>query len=1412
MTLRHLHRTPAEQAHIPAVVGPRRRPVLALTILLATTCALLFGAPPALSAGREYAGQITGLSSVGGLTFDSAGHLWAVTEQGPVIAEYKPYPSTAQIFEQNASEFFPNGAGLVRGIAEDSANGYLYVSDGAFAAQTIHVLNPPSLVEQWPIPALRQGATFRLAIDNSGGASNGRIYVSYEGEIEAFNPDHSVADFSATEPYIDANKITGYGGGYLAVDGEGNIYFAEQGGHTVAEFAPSGELVRKLELPAGDFGDNGITGIAIDPPNGNLLLGSTPFFVDEFSEAGELLDQITGTPGPGGTTVPFGEMNTFAVNSDGYLYANDRYGGIDIFTPHVLMPKVTYGAPTAVTHTSADLHALVKLNGGSDVVSCHFEYGRKAGEYGLGSFPCSPDPASGPPGSYFSGSTEVSAQLPELTSETTYHYRVVVENKQGGEGTRKGFDQALPLHAVTDVETASATGIENVSATLHGSFTAEENLETKYFFEYGTSTNYTHKEPVPPGVVPGPATPAQPEQVESLIKELVPNTTYHYRFVAENKYGTTPGEDKTLTTFQPPTIESFSSSEVTATSAVLHARINPRGFDTTCHFEYGTTTAYDLSAPCPAEITESLSAGHPVEVELQDLQRGVTYHFRVLAHNRWGTVASEDQSFEFFPPSCPNAAVRQQTGSAYLPDCRAYELVSPGNANATLLYSAGPTSPYATSPSRFTYTGAFSALPEASETIGTDGDLYVATRTDTGWVSHYVGLPGNQTGCMGGPPTNPESYTTHAEKIQDWVFADASLSRVLDFNLGNGADCYLSGNGTSDATQEIDVPSNAPFLWSSAGDLLAHLPTDLESTPGAAAALACRVNTSVGHQHFCSGEVSASPDLTHLLFSSNSLSFAEPGQPPGLTTAPGSAYDDNLATGKLALISTLKGGGDITQDSAYANSEEFLRFPAVSTDGSHVLISTATAVTPWCDRANTKNLCPRFTDTPIHLYMSIDDEPAVEVSRSELTEEDVAVSYVGMTLDGSKIFFTSEQHLTAEDPGHGGASLYMWSQQGEAEGHPLTLISKGQSEVPGAPGNTEDCAPPLVKVTFLNGFGKPEEKEVPWTNKCGVVPYSGWSYANAYGSLGGNGHSDTAIASKNGDVYFYSPEQLDGDRGVLNQQNLYDYREGRVQYVTTLTPGKYCSAEGFSGHEGNCTEGPIARLQVTPDDTHMAFVTADRLTSFENAGHLEMYSYTPATGALLCDSCNPDGKPATADVHASQNGLFLTEDGRTFFSTTESLVPQDTDKGVDVYEFVDGRPQLITPGTGTASITGQSYVAFEEQPGLIGVSANGTDVYFSTYDSLISEDHNGDFLKFYDARTNGGFPQPPPTQPCAAAEECHGPGTEAPQLPTQGTAAILAGGNSTPESHSKHHKKKHKKAKHKRHHTRAVKNHRGGNK
>ena len=110
------------------------------------------------------------------------------------------------------------------------------------------------------------------------------------------------------------------------------------------------------------------------------------------------------------------------------------------------------------------------------------------------------------------------------------------------------------------------------------------------------------------------------------------------------------------------------------------------GFPTTYRFEYGPSTSYgQVSPPGGASVGE----GHgpvPVTQQLTGLQPGVTYHFRVVATNEWGTEVTDDSTFNFFPQDCPNAYARQLTRAAYLPDCRAYELVSPGNASAIELY------------------------------------------------------------------------------------------------------------------------------------------------------------------------------------------------------------------------------------------------------------------------------------------------------------------------------------------------------------------------------------------------------------------------------------------------------------------------------------------------------------------------------------------------------------------------------------------------------------------------------------------------------------------------------------------------------------------------------------------------------
>jgi sugar lactone lactonase YvrE len=186
-------------------------------------------------------------------------------------------------------------------------------------------------------------------------------------------------------------------------------------------------------------------------------------------------------------------------------------------------------------------------------------------------------------------------------------------------------------------------------------------------------------------------------------------------------------------------------------------------------------------------------------------------------------------------------------------------------------------------------------------------------------------------------------------------------------------------------------------------------------------------------------------------------------------------------------------------------------------------------------------------------------------------------------------------------------------------------------------------------------------------------------------------------------------------------------------------------------------------FQVTPDGDYAAFGSAVPLTGYDNHGHLEVFRYSLADDQLDCVSCVPTNARATNDSRLAQSGLSLADDGRVFFTSSEALTLRDSDAKDDAYEWSDGRVELIS--------TGISQFASE----MLSASADGKDAFFFTRDALAAEDtQNGSLARIYDAREGGGrfvIPEPPP---CAAADECHGPGSVAAAAPSIGSLAGTA--------------------------------------
>jgi hypothetical protein len=256
--------------------------------------------------------------------------------------------------------------------------------------------------------------------------------------------------------------------------------------------------------------------------------------------------------------------------------------------------------------------------------------------------------------------------------------------------------------------------------------------------------------------------------------------------------------------------------------------------------------------------------------------------------------------------------------------------------------------------------------------------------------------------------------------------------------------------------------------------------------------------------------------------------------------------------------------------------------------------------------------------------------------------------------------------------------------------------------------------------------------------------------------------SVTLVTRDGGRAYFVATGQLAPGQGVSGGHNLYVTDGHTVTFIATLST-------------------PLARTSMaTPDGGRFVFTTSDQVTSFDNGGHSEVYLYDVGSRSLTCVSCGPAGHVPTGDATPGgqilPGGLLdvrvgvhgISDDGsRVFFQTTDGLVPQDANGVQDVYEWHDGSVSLISGGKGRYDST------------FWASTPSGNDVFFSTRDSLVGWDVDGGASDIYDARVNGGFPEPVTPVPCEG-DGCQPQQTVAPASGTPAT--VRPGAKSTSET------------------------------
>jgi hypothetical protein len=93
-----------------------------------------------------------------------------------------------------------------------------------------------------------------------------------------------------------------------------------------------------------------------------------------------------------------------------------------------------------------------------------------------------------------------------------------------------------------------------------------------------------------------------------------------------------------------PTVVTNPAGRVTSQSATLLGKVTPNGAETTYLFQYGTTTLYTATT-APAAAGNGSSA-FPAVTDVVGLAPATVYHFRLVAHNRNGTVNGLDRVFK----------------------------------------------------------------------------------------------------------------------------------------------------------------------------------------------------------------------------------------------------------------------------------------------------------------------------------------------------------------------------------------------------------------------------------------------------------------------------------------------------------------------------------------------------------------------------------------------------------------------------------------------------------------------------------------------------------------------------------------------------------------------------------------------
>jgi hypothetical protein len=839
------------------------------------------------------------------------------------------------------------------------------------------------------------------------------------------------------------------------------------------------------------------------------------------------------------------------------------------------------------------------------------------------------------------------------------------------------------------------------------------------------------------------------------LEGLQAATSYDVRLVATKPFGS--GSATSAVTFSTPAAAPepivAPSVYLDGTTAKFGGAVNPNNSPTTYHFEYVGDAGFQASGfagatSVPSPDASAGSGGTAVSVakEATGLDRGTTYHLRLVATSGAGSAASAPTTFTVEASgTCANEALRKEQvsttlpapiGTTGMPACMALEMASPpAKENQPVKNGNQQNNSISVDGEHVLFrTGA--ALGETAGVVDVAAaDVYVASRNENGWTTRATIL--RQMNLASEPRGLAPDLSSWFQIAPETGDLNSELKyQAWGSTLGGSATAFSSLLVTPDAPQNI-----ASYAGSSADASHLYIKTGNQGAADGARFLPNDPKPA--------GEVARNNVYV--------LALGEDGQPAPMQLLARDRFGKAWGANCGARV-----GGDINASLVAGTTSQRVRVQgAISADGSRVYFSARPSQPAGvtCNGTNNRMRILERAETLAGPEIS-------ELAQNECTRIAPACDatdgddyFQGASADGNRVYFVTNRQLVNSDLDSGapcglgtgqatGCDLYLYEKL-PGGGHKLVQVSAGDATDP-TPGAGAKVLNNIAGISTDGSHVYFAAEGVLTTkpNELGAVAKAGAGQINLYLY-----ERDTAYPS--GRTVFV------GALATQDTGELWGATKIEAFGPSSVYPVPAMDADGKIGGDGHVLLFR-SKAGLTPNDT--------------DASKRDVYRYDSQTGSLQCVSCLPGSDENAGEAKVAEEagltnaqpqgpafaslGRWVSEDGNSLvFQTVAPLLPSDTDLLKDEYLWRDGQLTRL-PGAD-----------LEDAP---TISGEGSAVLIDRTEQLLPQD--GDSVAdVYVLRSGGGFPIPPVKEICVG-ERCQEPFHDQPS-PSTAASETASGDN-----------------------------------